>query len=250
MTNNDIQEYKDAVESGNYDVQFKKSKFIVSIQDSRKLSFHIPGTLLGNVEFWYGKELAIQLSPDYYYREKNTTIEYSTLPMRSLNLFIDCFLRIIINDDWELLARWFIAGGDKYLKSAGDVDSLFMYNIDLHKYAEGAPYISNKQREMFEGLKSELSVYTRSFKEALTKRSVHYNGWLHFRSKRFKEAMTKGTVYYNSYLSEICYEIKSILKKYIKDDALVEHPEDKIPTFRKRGTIDMYDEVYYSCWEQ
>ena len=228
-TEYDIQSYEEAVNNGNYTVEFKKSKFTVSIKDSRKLSFHIPGGLLGHrSEFFYGKELAIQLSTDYYYREKNTTIEYSTLPMRSLNLFIDCFLRIIINDDFELIARWFIAGGDKYLKSVRDVDSLFISRIDRHKYKEYNEIVLPEKREMFEALKSELSAYTRSFKEALTKRSV----------------------YYNSYLSEICLDIKNILKKYIKDDALVEHPEDKIPTFRKRGTIDMYDEVYYECWEQ
>jgi hypothetical protein len=229
-TEYDIQEYEEAVNNGNYDVQFKKSKFIVSIKDSRKLSFHIPGGLLGNAEFFYGKELAIQLSTDYYYREKNTTIEYSTLPMRSLNLFIDSLLRILINDDLELIARWFIVGGDSWFDYNGTeyVDSLFISRIDRHKYKEDNEIVLSEKREMFEELKSEFRAYTRSFKEALTKRSV----------------------YYNSYLSEICLDIENILKKYIKDDALVEHPEDKIPTFRKRGTIDMYDEVYYSCWEQ
>ena len=258
-TEYDIQSYEEAVNNGNYTVEFKKSKFTVSIKDSRKLSFHIPGGLLGHrSEFFYGKELAIQLSTDYYYREKNTTIEYSTLPMRSLNLFIDCFLRIIINDDFELIARWFIAGGDNYLKSEKDVVSLFISRMNLHKYKsrmnrhkykEYNEIVLQEKREMFEALKSELSAYTRSFKEALTKRSVYYNGWIHFSANRFKEALTKRSVYYNSYLSEICLDIKNILKKYIKDDALVEHPEDKIPTFRKRGSLDMSDELDYSCWE-
>ena len=358
-TEYDFKEYKDAVNNGNYDVQFKKSKFIVSIKDSRRLSFHIPGGSIGNrAEFFYGKDLAIQLLTDfdYYNLEKKTTIGYSTLPMRSLNLFIDCFLRILINDDLELIARWFIAGGDKYLKSVRDVDSLFIYSIDLHKYEEGVLYISKKRREMFEQLKSELSVYTRRFKEALTAGKIFHesdlieicakiksilkkyiddyflskhpskeirnnntctindllstlinddleliarwfifggDSWLDLHgtkyvdslfishidqhkykedneivlskkremfeelknelsvyTRRFKEALTKRSVYYNSYLYEICLDIKNILKKYIKDDALVEHPADKIPTFKKRGTIDTYQELYYTCWEQ
>ena len=358
-TEYDIKEYKDAVNNGNYTVEFQKSKFTVSIKGSRRLLFHIPRQLIGdNAEFFYGKDLAIQLSPEYdhYNLEKKTTITYSTLPMRSLNLFIDCLLRMLINDDMELIARWFIAGGDNYLKSERDVDSLFIYSIDLRKYEEGVLYISNKRREMFEELKSELSAYTRRFKEELTAGKIFHEKelieicpeiksilkkyiddghlskhpskeirnhptctindllrmlikddmellarWFMFcgdsyldlhgtkdvdslfieyidhhkykedneiilskkremfeelkselsvYTRRFKEALTKRSVYYNSYLSVICLDIKNILKKYIKDDAFVEHPADKIPTFKKRGTVDTYQELYYTCWEQ
>ena len=200
-----------------YTVKFKGQYFYILINGG-ELSFRLPSEceILDPEEFLYCEYVAIQVMPE----ENSYDTAYAIISMEHLQAFIDGFLRIILDVDLDGIVRWFIDDGKNRLNYQS-AEEILIECLDTDKCEE--ENVSN----LLEALKSELSAYTRNFKEALTKRSV----------------------FIDSDLENICRVIKEIMEDYIQYDELDKHPKYKIPTFKYDGRMHTsIDNSDCMCW--